>query len=558
MTTRSRIPMRCTSEIDLRDGNFAPVVAKHTSEREEWCVQDPDTTTPTVMTVILDRKTLTLNKLAWEIFSKANVTLTKNIDCSMVKHVQMKFDAANRLSDPAVTAIHTAVKGYQFLTCYAEPYISLGFYLNPFQPELWAVLGTTIVSITALATFVHSFIGTLKHEHFSALMYVLASLFEEEGFMPSRIEKHNFFRISLGIWSLISVVLTNGYNGIMISELNSPRSLSHPETFDRLDCNTKFGLVLKSVDFNDKLLMQLGESTLKEIEHDIRMWNDKFNSFFSQIVDLSRWVPFNSGTYRIDINNTHVDNDCYRLLSTFQPTYEIPTFLVVLFNLALDYTDLSSNHSHSMFRYLSLFSSKHAFYPKGFSYLNDNLSYSVVQRQIEREVVQCGKTVFVGRTSEVKLEYEFLSKKYPDVQFFMSTEAVQSYPTGILIQHGWKSRVVQSLKGVTESGIWTHTKEQELRLKNLNRPAVVIMENSKDFKPTNIATLRGSWPTVFILVGSLISVTILVFITEFRRSIGLSIAKMYCLIPFRHSRKRMVAEAVLVIPVAVCDISKTN
>lgn len=46
---------------------------------------------------------------------------------------------------------------------------------------------------------------------------MLASLFEETGFMPTRIEKHTFFRIMLGVWSLMSVVLTNGYNGIMIS-----------------------------------------------------------------------------------------------------------------------------------------------------------------------------------------------------------------------------------------------------------------------------------------------------------------------------------------------------
>lgn len=58
--------------------------------------------------------------------------------------------------------------------------------------------------------------------------------------MPDSIEKATFFRISLGVWSLVSVTLTNSYNGIMIGELNAPRKVFHPENFDQLSCGNQF------------------------------------------------------------------------------------------------------------------------------------------------------------------------------------------------------------------------------------------------------------------------------------------------------------------------------
>ncbi|OXA47932.1 hypothetical protein Fcan01_17215 [Folsomia candida] len=57
----------------------------------------------------------------------------------------------------------------------------------------------------------------------------------EEGFpVPTCVAKETFFRIVLGAWCLMSVFLTNCYNGIMTSELNAPLPGRHPITFNDL------------------------------------------------------------------------------------------------------------------------------------------------------------------------------------------------------------------------------------------------------------------------------------------------------------------------------------
>lgn len=268
-------------------------------------------------------------------------------------------------------------------------------------------------------------------------------------------------------------------------------------------------------------------------------------SFSLEVMRLSRLVQFKSlGVSTHDIDNTNVDSECYRLLSSFDPIQGkvLPEFLTALLNLAPSLANSGVNvfSNHPASRCLNLFSPRHAFYPREFSYLGETFTYSSLQEKIEREVVQCGKTVFIGKSSELKMEYEFLAQKYPNIKFFMGTKTVQSYPSGISFRYAWRSRLVKSFKTLTEAGVWTWTEGRDLSTKNFNRTPAVIMRKSKDFSPTDIATLSGTWPTVFILVGGLISVTIPVFIMEFRRRIGLLIGNMYRLIVFKHQKFRKI------------------
>ncbi|OXA54713.1 hypothetical protein Fcan01_11217 [Folsomia candida] len=296
-------------------------------------------------------------------------------------------------------------------------------------------------------------------------------------------------------------------------------------------------------------------ATKRERAKVLMTWTFEFFSFSFAISRISS--PF--GTKKVDLNMITVDSTCYRLLSAFDPSNRdrvLPEFLAVLQNLANRY--IRSSLSFSMFRDLSLFSSRHSFFPKGFSYMNVTLTYSALRRKIEGEIVQCGKTVFIGKSSEIKLEYEFLSKNYPDIKFFMSDQTVQSYPIGMSFHNALRSSVVKSFKTLNEAGILTHIEKLELSKKNINRTAAIITESTNDFNPTNIATLRGAWPTVFILAGSLIIVTIPIFIIESRRRFGQLIRNTCGMLSFRNYRKskRVVARTVIDIAIAVCEMGK--
>lgn len=194
--------MTCLSEIYFSPGNnFLKMVDQLWIRREEWY--------SLYFSKSLNNRTESnLLQLTLDIFSARNLTLIRDY-YSYSKKIKM-FNAAQPPSDTDVFLIITENEGYQFLTCYTVPYITFYFYFTPFQPELWGMLRITIAVIRAVATAVYHF-RTDCRQPFSVWLFVLATLFEEGAFIPSKIEKITFFRIAFGIWSIMSVILTNGY-----------------------------------------------------------------------------------------------------------------------------------------------------------------------------------------------------------------------------------------------------------------------------------------------------------------------------------------------------------
>lgn len=112
---------------------------------------------------------------------------------------------------------------------------------------------------------------------------------------------------------------------------------------------------------------------------------------------------------------------------------------------------------------------------------------------------------------------------------------------------------------MVETGIWGHVEKSELRAKQLSRKPAIASEKSKDDKPVNIATLKGTWPTVFVLVGCFISVTIPVFIVECRRIAGKLVKNVGVVILKRYRRpRRKIDKRETCIAIAVCDAGKQN
>lgn len=246
----------------------------------------------------------------------------------------------------------------------------------------------------------------------------------------------------------------------------------------------------------------------------------KFVSFYNKLFNITKFVNV-STTELAEVNDTKASDNCYRLLSGIQ--HRLPEYLVVLFQLADDFLTHPLQNTPG-FRDLNHFVSNHAFFPRGFTYLN--FTRVEHQRQVERDVVQCGKTVFVGTSPNIKMEHEFLSRKYLLKTFFISDQIIQNFPRGLVFQYPWRSKVVKDFKSIIKAGIWTHVENKEIRRQNANRTAALVPERADDLAPTNIATWSGALPTLFILVGGLISVTILGFMVECRSYFSLLVGKI--------------------------------
>lgn len=256
--------------------------------------------------------------------------------------------------------------------------------------------------------------------------------------------------------------------------------------------------------------------------------NVAYKAFLLSVAEVIDFYVIQILDIAIDLNITSVDYRCYGLLSKFQPTvgyHSPPEFITVLFKLLqhLERGDDTIKNSNWL-RTLNLLNFKHSFYPKGFSYLNEPISYSEALGKIEREVVHCGKTVFIGKSSQMRLEYEFLSRNYPRIKFFESSDEIHRVVSGFEFKSSWRSKIVKSFKGINEAGLFTHTERWDRSKGCANRTAA--MKQSGIVKLKNIATLDGAFLTVFILTGSLFCGAIVVFVVESRSKIWRIIVDM--------------------------------
>lgn len=134
--------------------------------------------------------------------------------------------------------VTTKFTRFKFLTCFSERFITFDFYVMPFQLEVWVGLFTTVIVLLS-GTALYEKIGKISNSSFSAWLYILANIFEEGGFVPGWFQGKNFYRFVFGSWTLMSVILTNCYNGLMISELNAPHRSNIPESFQDLICQKR-------------------------------------------------------------------------------------------------------------------------------------------------------------------------------------------------------------------------------------------------------------------------------------------------------------------------------
>lgn len=109
--------------------------------------------------------------------------------------------------------------------------------MTPFQPELWIGI---LVTFLCLVIILQILIYYEKIQtQFPCWLYILAGLLEDGVSIPSQIEKKSAFRLIFGCWIIVGVLLSNCYNGLMITGLNSPLETNNWDLFQDWLCNLK-------------------------------------------------------------------------------------------------------------------------------------------------------------------------------------------------------------------------------------------------------------------------------------------------------------------------------
>lgn len=371
----------------------------------------------------------TYEHLLQVLFSKANRSLLHYPANGREAHTSEIF-LAGLSSDFFVAQqqfVLSKFQSYQFITCYSEKFISMSFFLLPFQPIVWGVLLTSVVCISLIVLLYIKLIN--MNEHFSAWLYVVAYLCDDSITVPKQLWQKNFFRLIAGSWILMSVVMTNCYTGLMISDLNSPMpSTNVPETFEDLICE-------------DTEIIQA----------------------YKKGANLTEWIQkkiYELGKVYNRADLKFVSSPCFKILSAPSVLHGFQ-FLRLLedTNIAMiGWKDLDNVTLETIITLL-LGNRKHSFVPSGYEKSDPTLPNSADLTMsnniasMEKDISSCLKYVLAVDGSDIAAEFEYLTRKYYWIKFYRRKDSLGSKPFGWTLLAERESKVPIYFKSLLETGI---------------------------------------------------------------------------------------------------------
>ncbi|OXA46203.1 hypothetical protein Fcan01_19288 [Folsomia candida] len=328
--------------------------------------------------------------------------------------------------------------GYQFLSCYAESYLTFEFYWMPFKPTLWIGFFASM-TLTFIVFYIYM-IWKYKQLPFSIWLSFVSILFDDFSSVPKMVGKSLFYRLIFAAWGPVSLLFTNCYSGLMISELNAPLKQTRSQNFEDLICLNRHVLDLPASSIDIRELAK----TLRF--KDYRAYWGKIDYGFNALPTLK---------------NHFVSNNCYRILSppSQRPwmfsgvaTYvwhfhRIVHFLE--FTRLLSETGAANNFIRDELITLLLMNPVHAVFPIEFDQTRLNYSTTELAGMVETDVINCGTRIaFVATSETLQGEMNFLSKKYPSKRFHTSQRLLVPTWKGWSFKGGGRSTKRSSVSAV--------------------------------------------------------------------------------------------------------------
>jgi hypothetical protein len=456
--------------------------------------------------------------LYFEILAKANETGSFNYWSNAVIGQLFEWQVLSNTYYVQVDYFKTG-----FISCYSEPKIEFEMYVRSFKLEVWILL---LVCCTFIATIMHWYIR--KYEltvNFTPALFLLSSLVEEVYPIPKVLWNTNIFKIFALTWVLPAMIFTNLYTGLMISDVTSPLRGEILKSFEQIldpkwDNYTPTENKPRDVAVFWAVNYSLS-SGINEPLHTMRQYgcNPLFNSksydlYHAQFRDKKSFAllqkPIDScagDPLSIDMQQRYLSHPwLYSLFDDW--SLELSTYGIEgIWNIK------------RIARLLAFFSPRNRHYPRDpmFSTVGNQEILQFASAAIEKELVACEQSVFLGKTYDLKFELSYLKSNYPRKKFYESEgsfETTGSDPVIWTFTDGGKSLVPNYFKRLVESGLpkgIISLRKQKSYLKRRVGTKLVqdLMSNETD------AGIYGSIQTVFYLTFAFLFVANMVFLLEF-------------------------------------------
>ncbi|OXA40134.1 hypothetical protein Fcan01_24990 [Folsomia candida] len=225
-----------------------------------------------------------------------------------------------------------------------------------------------------------------------------------------------FIRLVLGSWSLMSVVLTNCYNGLVISELNAPFETTKWETFKDVSCLERDVQNLNAATVVEHLVMEGDLNSNPSFSR-----NRHLTDIMSSYEKLRR--SYHPRRRRDEpLNTDKVDKKCFAIYSppitearSVYIQFEFIRFLINEFDEITLSLKNNANLLPPFLVLLDLLHPKRRHKPEAITW-RKKYNSTTLQELIEREVVKCEKSLFITRSDEILAELDFLTKNYPGIR----------------------------------------------------------------------------------------------------------------------------------------------
>jgi hypothetical protein len=432
------------------------------------------------------------------------------------------------------STVHVDDLTTRFISCFEKPTLKFQMYVKPFDIEVWVSLTLCCFLIAGLIHIynrIFHFSGS-----FSPIFFFVSTLVEEPYSVPSALWNSRILKIVTLAWLLTAIVFTNLYIGLMISDVTAPVRGEIFDTFDKV-----LGLTKDQTIPSLKMFYQL-RAFWKTNYTNTRLNRTTLHVFTEGCEDIFgkyRFIlhQYDSSGYEIHLaqfrssesfailqnqiekceGNEFISNNVRSRFLSQPLMYGI---FYRLFNGLIRLHFQLINHDVRYLRRLyAFFSPKHRHYPKNPYFPQTELDQIPIflSAAIEKELVACERSIFIGERKDLNMELSYLKTNYPRKHFYISNDTFESgWSTPIIwtFKDSKNSKVPLYFKLLLEAGV----RDVLLGLRKhnyyLKRRVGTKFVQAEMLKVTIIG-MSGSIQTIFIITFACLSIATMVFMMEF-------------------------------------------
>jgi hypothetical protein len=430
-----------------------------------------------------------------------------------------------------------------FLSCYTTPVLRFEMYVQPFEWKLWLCIGSCL---SAIALFIYIYNRNQElSPSFSPFFFFASTLFEEPYSVPTALWNDSKFKTITTAWLLTSIIFTNLYTGHVITELSVPLK----------------GEILHALEDVFGGYDKANVLDTSSLETYLRFWYNRFKFIESlnnysmgdcrKSIDYSEYDSYHQRFRDIEhFALLQAPKVCER--TSFTPTNErlrlCNPLMYKYFNqfhsdsINMHYGRMRFNPKYE-FYVTKFISPKHRHYPREPKFSNSKNVFidQYMAAAVEKEIVACGRSIFIAESNELQAELRYLQRNYPERTFYVGNGTIEQGTRRKLFwnYHHKNPVLAHYVMLLLQAGIRTHILSIQSHKTYLERR--IGTKIIKEKEPTAMGMdMSGSIQTIFIILSASLVLASFVFIFEFifhrRNIIYMILVEFFVILAFKFRR----------------------